>query len=111
MNELFPESVHALPEADLPFTGARAWLSQGEGHQILFMQFDQDIDLPEHSHAGQWGIVLEGKIELVIGGVKHTFEKGDRYFIPKGVTHSGRIFAGYADMTYFNQADRYKEKG
>lgn len=110
MNELFPEPVRALPEADLPFAGARAWLSQGEGHQILFMQFCQDIDLPEHAHAGQWGIVLEGRIELTIAGEKHTYEKGDRYYIPAGVVHSGRIFARYADITYFDQGDRYSVK-
>ena len=110
MSEPFPDVIRALPEADIPFNGIRAYLSQGKDHQIIFMEFSGDVELPEHAHEGQWGIVLEGKIELVIGGVKQTFRKGDRYFIPKGVKHSGRIFAGYADMTYFNQADRYQEK-
>ncbi len=110
MSEPFPDVIRALPEADIPFNGIRAYLSQGKDHQIIFMEFFEDVELPEHAHEGQWGIVLEGKIELVIGGVKQTFRKGDRYFIPKGVKHSGRIFAGYADMTYFNQADRYQEK-
>ena len=110
MQDLFPDVIRALPEADIPFNGIRAYLSQGEDHQIIFMEFSEDVELPEHAHESQWGIVLEGKIGLVIGGVKQTFQKGDRYFIPKGVKHSGRIFAGYADMTYFNQADRYKEK-
>lgn len=110
MNKLFPGPITSLPEADLPFAGARAWLSQGEGHQILFMQFDQDIDLPEHTHAGQWGIVLEGRIQLTIAGEKRTYEKGDRYFIPAGVVHSGKIYAGYADITFFDQGDRYMVK-
>jgi hypothetical protein len=72
------------------------------------MEFSEDVDLPEHEHESQWGIVLEGKIELVIDGVKGTYVKGDRYFIPNNVKHSGKIFAGYADMTYFNQIDRFK---
>ena len=110
MQELFPDVIRALPEADIPLNGIRAYLSQGKDHQIIFMEFAEDVELPEHTHESQWGIVLEGKIELVIGGVKQTFQKGDRYFIPKGVKHYGRIFAGYADMTYFNQADRYQEK-
>jgi quercetin dioxygenase-like cupin family protein len=74
------------------------------------MEFSEDVDLPEHEHESQWGIVLEGEIELVIDGVKHLYRKGDRYFIPKGVKHSGKIFAGYTDMTYFNQKDRYGSK-
>ncbi|WP_395548768.1 MULTISPECIES: cupin domain-containing protein [unclassified Lacrimispora] len=66
--------------------------------------------MPEHSHESQWGIVLEGKIELTINGVKNIYTKGDRYFIGKDVKHSGKIFAGYADITFFNQKDRYNTK-
>lgn len=110
MKDLFPEPIRNLPQADLPFDGVTAYLSQGENHQIIFMSFEKEVELPEHAHAGQWGIVLEGSIELVIGGVKNTYQKGDRYFIPAGVPHFGRIFAGYADMTYFDQKDRYKIK-
>ncbi|WP_094604198.1 hypothetical protein SPSIL_036360 [Sporomusa silvacetica DSM 10669] len=110
MLKIFPEPVINLPEADIPLKGISAYLSQGENHQIIFMEFAEDIDLPEHLHESQWGIVLEGKIELTIDGVKNTYVKGDRYFIPKGAKHSGKIFAGYADMTLFNQKDRYKEK-
>lgn len=103
----FPEPIVRLPEANIPIKGVKAYLSQAENHQIIFMEFSEDVDLPEHAHESQWGIVLEGKIELVINGVKHTYVKGDRYFIPKGEKHSGKIFAGYADMTYFDQKDRY----
>jgi quercetin dioxygenase-like cupin family protein len=110
MKTIFPEAITGLPQADLPFQGAQAFLSQSEGHQILFMEFSEDLDLPEHSHAGQMGIVLEGRIDMVIGGVRHTYQKGDRYYIPDGVVHSGKIYAGYADITFFNQKDRYKVK-
>ena len=79
-------------------------------HQIIFMQFNENIDLPEHSHESQCGIVLEGKIELTIDGKTSTYTKGDRYFIENGVKHSGKIFADYADMTFFNQKDRYNKK-
>lgn len=106
----FPEPILNLPKADIPIKGIKAYLSQAENHQIIFMEFSEDVDLPEHAHESQWGIVLEGKIELVIDGVNYTYAKGDRYFIPKGVKHSGKIFAGYADITYFNQKDRYGTK-
>lgn len=110
MSKNFPKPIADLGEADLPFAGAKAYLSQGDHHQVLFMEFDEDIDLPEHSHESQWAVVLEGKIELVIDGVKNTFQKGDRYFIPHGVKHSGKIFAGYSDITFFNEERRYKRK-
>ncbi len=110
MNDIFPGFVSSSPQAGLPFEDATAYLFQGADNQILFMQFTQDTELPAHSHAAQWGIVLEGKIELVIDGVRNTYAKGDRYYIPEGATHSGKIMAGYADITHFNQKDRYSPK-
>lgn len=110
MNTIFPEPIMKLPRADIPMDGLKAYLSQAENHQIIFMEFDADVNLPEHSHAGQLGVVLEGRIDLTIGGNKHTFTKGDRYFIPNGVPHSGKIYAGYADITFFDEPDRYKAK-
>jgi quercetin dioxygenase-like cupin family protein len=110
MTEIFPEPIRNLPEADIPLKGIRAYLSQSENHQIIFMEFGEDVELPEHSHAAQVGIVLEGKIDLVIGGQRRTYIKGDRYYIPEGVTHSGKIHAGYADVTFFNEPSRYRTK-
>lgn len=107
---VFPEPVRNLPLADIPLEGCTAYLSQAADHQILFMHFSQEVELPEHAHAAQWGIVLEGRITLTIGGDTHTYEKGERYFIPAGTPHSARIQAGYADMTYFDQPDRYAAK-
>jgi len=109
MKSIFPEPIINLPEADIPLKGVNAFLSQGSDHQIIFMSFSEDVDLPEHSHESQWGIVLEGKIDLIIDGVKNTYQKGDRYFIPKGVKHSGKIYAGYADITFFNEKDRFMQ--
>ena len=74
------------------------------------MQFEKDVDLPEHSHAAQVGFVLSGRIELTINGATREYSKGDIYYIPGNVKHSGKIHAGYADITFFNEPDRYKVK-
>jgi len=107
MPDVFPFPIRKLPKADIPLEGARAYLSQADGHQIIFMEFTKQVELPEHSHAAQIGIVLEGKIELTIAGDTRTYGKGDRYYIPEGVLHSGTIYAGYADVTFFDEPDRY----
>lgn len=73
MNQVFPKPIRNLPEANIPLDGITAYLSQSDTHQILFMEFEKDADLPEHAHAAQIGIVLEGKIELVIDGEKQCF--------------------------------------
>ena len=96
---------------DIPVLGIAGFLSQGHGHQVIFMNFTQDVDLPEHSHESQWGIILEGKIELVVEGIKKEYIKGDRYLIPKGAKHSGFINKGSAVIEFFNQNDRYALKG
>jgi quercetin dioxygenase-like cupin family protein len=110
MSEVFPDPIKNLSEADIPLEGLKAYLSQSDTHQIIFMEFEKDVELPEHSHAAQIGIVLEGKIDLMIGGKRETYTKGDRYYIPEGVLHSGKIYAGYVDITFFNEPDRYSRK-
>jgi mannose-6-phosphate isomerase-like protein (cupin superfamily) len=106
--EIFPDPIRQLPEAALPLRGVRAYLSQADTHQILFMQFGEDDDMPEHAHAAQVGIVLEGRIDLVIDGEKRTYLKGDRYYIPGGARHSGKVYAGFAQVAFFNEPERYR---
>ena len=110
MSEIFPEPIRNLPEADIPLDGLKAYLSQAENHQILFMEFTEDIEVPEHSHEAQCGVVLAGKNELTIDGVKRTYSKGDSIFIPKGAKHSAKIYSGYADVSFFNEKSRWKAK-
>lgn len=110
MTDIFPEPILGLPRADIPLPGVRAFLSQGEDHQIIFMEFTLDAEVAEHAHSAQWGVVVAGRIDLVIGGVPHTFGPGDSYTIPAGVRHSAHIHAGYADMTFFAQRDRYRAR-
>ena len=110
MSEVFPEPITNLPKADIPLAGLKAYISQADNHQILFMEFSEDAEVPEHSHESQWGVVLQGKTDLTIDRVKRTYSKGDRMFIPKGAKHSAKVYAGYADISFFNQKDRYKPK-
>ncbi len=51
----FPNIITKLPAADIPIRGLNSRLLQGENSQVLFMIFDQDVNVPEHSHAAQWG--------------------------------------------------------
>jgi quercetin dioxygenase-like cupin family protein len=109
-DNFFPEMITKLPEADIPIEGVTSHLFQGQDQQFIFMSFDKDVQVPEHSHEGQWAVVLDGEIELTIDGKKSTFKRGDTYFIPKGIKHGARIKKGYKDLTLFDQKDRYKAK-
>ena len=50
MSEMFPEPIRSLPQADVPLDGIKAYLSQGQDHQIVFWEFTEDVEVPEHSH-------------------------------------------------------------
>ena len=110
MASIFPKPILNLPEADIPLEGVKGYLSQGENDQVIFMEFEKDVELPEHSHESQWEIVIEGKVDLVIEGVKQTYRKGDRFFISKEKKHSAKVYAGYASIVFFNQKERYIKK-
>ena len=110
LKSIFPEPIRNLPEADIPLSGIKAFLSQAENHQIIFMEFEEDVVLPEHSHAAQVGIVIKGKIDLTFNDELKTYEKGDIYYIPSDIKHSGKIYAGYSDVTFFDEPNRYKQK-
>ena len=110
MKSIFPKQILALPEADVDLDGAKLYLVNGENEQVVFMEFEKDVDIPEHSHESQWEIVLEGKVDYFEDGLKRTYKKGDRFFVPKGKKHSAKVYAGYTSVTFFNQKDRYKKK-
>ena len=38
------------------------------------------VEVPEHAHGAQWGVVLEGWVEFTIGGETQTYRRGDTYY-------------------------------
>lgn len=107
---VLPDLITGLPQADIPAEGVTGYLLQGDDCQVVFMVFDREVNVPEHSHGAQWGVVLEGRMDLTIGGTQKTYGKGDSYFIPADIEHSATVHAGYADMTVFGDRDRYRPK-
>ena len=108
--DIYPEIITALPQADIPFKGVRGWLSQGEDHQIVFFDLEPIGKVTEHKHGAQWGIVIEGEMDLTIGGITKTYKRGDSYFIPEGVPHSAVFKKRTLALDFFADKDRYKAK-
>jgi len=107
-----PDFITRLPEADLPLpsTTVKTHLLQSEQGQVVFFQILKDVDLPAHSHKGQWGTVLEGQVEITIGGDTRMYGPGSCYYIPAGVVHSARAPAGAKVIEFFEEPDRYRVK-
>jgi len=91
-------------------SGLTAYLLQGAGQQVLFMESDHDVEVPLHAHGSQWSVVLKGRIDLTVDGVTRTYGQGEDFFVLRGVQHAARIHAGYADITFFDEKSRYKAK-
>jgi quercetin dioxygenase-like cupin family protein len=107
----FPKVIKDLPEADLPFKGVRAWILQGQNHQLIFFEMEPKAKVPEHSHSyPQWGMVVQGKMNLSINGRMRLYEKGDDYLIPAGAKHYATFLAKSRVIDLFSEKTRYKAK-
>ena len=107
-----PEFIVRLPEADLPVptTTLKTNVLQAEQGQVVFFQALKDVVMPAHSHKDQWGTVLEGQVEITIGGENRLYGPGSSYYIPAGVVHSAKAPAGAKVIDFFEEPDRYRLK-
>ncbi len=109
--EKIPEFVKNLPEIEITIPGARGWMIQGTGQQVVFVEFTQTVEIPEHTHADQWEFALKGRVELCREGTSELYERGDNFFVPAGQSHSATVYSGYQAMIVFNDPDRYLPRG
>ena len=106
----YPEMIRNLPEVDVPVDGVQAWLLQGKDTQMVFFDIAPTAEVPLHSHCAQWGMVIEGEMELTIGEETQIYRKGDWYFIPEGVSHGAVFLTRAFVIDVFDDPGRYKAK-
>jgi quercetin dioxygenase-like cupin family protein len=106
----FPDFIKALPRPDSPVR-MDARIIPNRHCLPMFYEIDEDVEVPEHAHGAQWGVVLDGEMEMVIGGDACTYRPGDTYYVPPGVSHITRIKAGYRGIDVFADPDRYLPLG
>lgn len=107
MTDFFPPFIKQLPPPDAP-VAMDAHIVPSEHALTMFYEIDEDLEVPEHRHGAQWGVVLAGEMELVIEGVACTYRAGDVYFVPDGARHIARIRGGYKGVDVFADAHRYE---
>ncbi|MFH1681106.1 MAG: cupin domain-containing protein [Candidatus Eisenbacteria bacterium] len=106
----FPPMIKRLPEADIPFPGVRGWISQGEDHQIVFLEIEPIGEVSPHSHGEQWGFVVEGEMELTVGNETKRYRAGDAYHVEAGVVHAAKFLKRFRAIDFFADKDRYRPK-
>ena len=106
----FADFITGLAEADIPFAGVRGFISQAADHQVVFLDIEPIGEVAPHSHGEQWGVVIEGEMELTIGDVTRTYGRGDSYHIPAGVVHGATFRTHFRAIDVFADRDRYQAK-
>jgi mannose-6-phosphate isomerase-like protein (cupin superfamily) len=101
MHQAFPPFIDQLPRAKLEFEGLSGWVIKGDRWLVIFMEAKQTVAVPRHHHGAQWGVVLDGTMELTIGEETRTYERGGAHFIPAGVEHEATLFAGWRGLYVF----------
>ncbi len=100
----FPEPVRKLPYANL--SGADVYVLDDGQNQVLFMEVPADrapVTVPTHTHGVEWGVVVEGEIEMTLGDRKERHPAGTTHLIPAGLPHSFRFQSGTSSIHYFRE--------
>jgi quercetin dioxygenase-like cupin family protein len=106
----YPESITSLPLADIPIDGVTGRLLQGPDSQVVFFDIEPIGVIPPHRHGEQWGLVVEGEMELTIGGETRTYRAGDSYHIPAGVVHGATFATRVRVIDFFADRERYRTR-
>lgn len=109
----YPAFMKQFPLLDIPFPAdvVEAHAIRSDAGLVVYFDVHKDCSVPPHSHLGQWGMLIDGEIELTVDGVTRTCRKGDTWDIPAGVVHSAVMKAGAKVMDIFEEPDRYKLRG
>ena len=107
----YPGVIKALPEADMPFPSVKAWILQAQTHQLIFFEFEPTAIVPEHSHPyPQWGMLIQGGMQLTISDITKAISEGQEYLIPARAKHKAKFLARTRVMDFFSEKARYKPK-
>ncbi len=104
----YPECIKKLPKIKHSMEGVEGWLAQGKDFQIVFFAIEPTAKIPPHSHAAQFGTVMNGEMRLTIGDETRVYRKGDTYHIPEGVVHHAVFNSPVLAMDFFADANRYE---
>lgn len=104
----YPDCIKSLSRVKIDLPGVTGWLCQGKNEQIVFFEIEAGKVVPPHSHGEQYGFVIDGEMELSIGGKTKVYKKGDSYHIPSGVEHQATFKTFVRAMDFFTDVDRYQ---
>jgi len=109
-NQPFPDFIKNFPLADVKGAAITCHLVKNPHGQVVFFELPAGQAIPPHRHGVQWGIVVQGEMELTIEGDTQICKRGDTYYIPDQAMHSARVRVDTHTVSAFADPDRYREK-
>jgi quercetin dioxygenase-like cupin family protein len=83
-------TLSSVPVREI-FPGYRARVVHSERTSQSWVEADAGAAFPEHHHPHEQVVnMLEGELEIIVGGVTHRLTPGLVVVIPPNVPHSGR---------------------
>ncbi|MBO9523460.1 MAG: cupin domain-containing protein [Nocardioidaceae bacterium] len=105
----FPAFIERLTEADIPLETCRAFMVR-DRCQALFFELPAGSQSPDHTHGNEWGLVIQGQVDITIDGVTTSYGPGESYFVGEDVVHSVVNHPGLVGITVFEGTDRFTAK-
>ena|SRR6478735_7099129 len=92
------------------FPGIRARVVHTARTSQSWVELDAGTSFPEHHHPHEQAVnVLDGTLELNVGGQVHRLGPGQAFVIPPDVPHSGRALTACRVLDVFAPArDEYR---
>ncbi len=85
------------------FPGFNGKMIHTDSMTIAYWDIDEGCELPEHSHVHEQVVnVLEGELEMTIGGETEILTHGKVFVIPSNVSHSGKALTKVKVVDVFN---------
>jgi hypothetical protein len=98
----FGPPITKLPKTNL--LGLDVYVHDNGTSQVLFLELPagrNEVVLPTHTHGIEWGIVVEGEIEMTIDGRVERHLAGSQHLIAPSVPHSFRFRPGTSSIDFF----------
>ncbi|WP_052506661.1 cupin domain-containing protein [Mannheimia massilioguelmaensis] len=96
----FPQIIKKIPRRDYGIDGLFVYVDHTPQGTVYFVETEKKIAFPEHQHAEQFTMVVNGYCDLTINGNTTRYVKGESYTIPANTLHQITLSAGYAEIDY-----------
>lgn len=98
----FPPGIRGLPVFDGPFDAYRL---EADGCEVLFASYPAGTTIDPHTHDTEnYGVITQGELILITGGVEKRYGPGDWYHLRPGEAHAARFETDTSEIEFWFRA-------